>query len=75
MSPDSPYAEEMRRLESLRVDLQKLQAARMDVVHLTVEREQVTGAIAILISGISLGTDDEGDAETHENKASHQSRA
>ena len=52
---DSPYAEERRKLESLRTSLQKLEALRTDVVQLTAERERVTSAIAGLISGISLG--------------------
>jgi hypothetical protein len=52
--PDSPYAEEQRKLESLRTTLQKLEALRTDMVQLTLERERVASAIAGLISGISL---------------------
>ena len=51
---DSPYAEEHRKLESLRTNLQKLEVLRTDMVQLTLERERVTSAVAGLISGISL---------------------
>ncbi len=54
-SSDSPYAEEWRKLESLRTGLQKLESVRRDMVQLTVEREKVSSAIAVLVSGISLG--------------------
>jgi hypothetical protein len=49
-SPDSPFAEEWKALESLQARLEALESERLDRVQLVKEREEITSSIANTIS-------------------------
>jgi len=51
-SPESPFAEEWKSLESVQTRLEALEGERLERVQLVKEREEITSSIANTISGI-----------------------